>query len=225
YDNSIRITDSNIHLMIRELKKRKLFKNTIIVFLSDHGEAFYEHFIYGHMNSLHYELVDIPLFFHFPEKIRPARIFRPANIVDVYPSLLVLAGFSENLKSMDFLEGSPLFKKSSVQGPDDSIEFHSENYIYEPYHDNRSEYIFKMATVVGGAWKMKRNSHKAFGIHTAVITHEGKLIREDEENGLRYFYFPPGYRIEKRLEVNPLSEAPSSPVRKLYSLLPEGPER
>lgn len=207
YDDTLRITDASIQYLLEALRVRGLLDNTIIVFLSDHGEAFYEHGIYGHMNSLHRELVEIPLFFHYPRRLRPVRSGRPASIVDVFPSLLVLSGFEQSLATLPRLEGKSLF---SLRG--------------DALSDKRPDFRVSLATLVGGAWKMKRRTHLPFGIHTGVITSRGKLIYEAEENGTRFFFFRADDKIERRIPIDFDRHSPSADIRAMKRLLPAGPD-
>ena len=205
YDDAIRNTDANLQNIVEFLRKSGELENTIIVFTADHGEAFFEHNIFGHMNSLHSELVDIPIFFYWKNKLPSMRIDRAASIIDIYPSLTVLAGFAEEWKSMS-LEGYSLFQ------PDLTIN-----------NDIPADRTFPMATLVGSAWKMKRKSVLPFGIHTAVVTRQGKIIREMEEIGGRILFFAPKDRVEKREVLNPLTIESSPELQNLIQQLPNGP--
>jgi arylsulfatase A-like enzyme len=207
YDNSIRITDANLQEIIDFLKKEKNLENTIIIFVSDHGEAFYEHFIYGHMNSLHRELINVPLFFYWKNKINPIKISRPASIVDIFPSLIALSGFENDLKDIDYFQGENLFKND-----------------LKPKFGPRKNFEIHLATIVGGAWKMKRATPEPFGYHTGIITEKDKLIREDEEIGKRYFYYKNSDIKEERLAINPDDENLPERVKKLLKSLPKGPK-
>lgn len=66
--------------------------NTLIVFTSDHGEAFGEHGIHGHPNQLHEELLAVPLVFFAPGRIAPRRFFARVGTIDVLPTLRRLLG-------------------------------------------------------------------------------------------------------------------------------------
>ncbi len=209
YDDSLRITDANLRELFAALSRMGALRNTIVVILSDHGEAFYEHGIYGHMNSLHAELVDIPLVFSFPGRLAPARTHLPAGITDVFPSLIHLAGLDSGRADHDSgaWDGRSLFA---------GVEH------FAVRSDSRSDFVLPQATLVGGTWKNKQARATAFGVHTAVTTPEGKLIREQEEGALRYFFFPgAGDSREERVPVEP-KEA-SAVVRRLIQLLPQGP--
>lgn len=107
YDNAIRATDFQIQRVVETLEKKGLLENTILVFLSDHGEAFYEHKIYDHMYSLYSEMTHVPLFFYWKDKIKPQKTDIPATIVDLFPTLVRLAGLPE--KGLKNLDGVSLF--------------------------------------------------------------------------------------------------------------------
>ena len=96
YDDAIRITDANIEKLISYLERKRVLDNTIVVFVSDHGEAFYEHKIYDHMYSLYSELVDIPLFIYWKDHLKPRRTNVPVSLIDLYPTLLELTGLEKD---------------------------------------------------------------------------------------------------------------------------------
>jgi arylsulfatase A-like enzyme len=89
YDGEIAYTDSAIAALLRGLDRRNLRDNTLIVFLSDHGEEFFEHGGFEHGHSLYDELLHVPLFFILPERI-PAgvRLSRAVRLLDVAPTIL-----------------------------------------------------------------------------------------------------------------------------------------
>ena len=208
YDNAIRITDANLGKIIEYLEEAGELDNTIIVFLADHGEAFYEHKIYGHMNSLHTELIDIPLFFYWKNKISPARIKRPASILDVFPTLIELTGvLPESGETLD-IKGASLFHANLL-----------------PFRGVRDDFILPVFTIVGSAWKLKQDTGLPFGLHSAVITPYGKLVKENEETGTRYMYFKFGDKIEKREFYDIEHPGLSDSIQKLKKLLPPEPER
>jgi len=68
-------------------------EDILLVFTSDHGEEFSEHGGLGHAHSLYEELVRVPLVFYWPRGIPGGRtIDEPVSILDIYPTLLELAG-------------------------------------------------------------------------------------------------------------------------------------
>jgi len=201
YDDAIRITDFNLQEIVNFVHDSGELENTIIVFLADHGESFYDHFIYGHMNSLHKELIDIPLFFYWKNHLMPLETDRPAAITDVFPSLATLAGYGNDVKKIKYLQGESLFNEN-----------------LQPLTDNRDGFQIEIGTVVGSAWKEKKEGFDPFGYHVGIINNQGKLIKEQEEIGTRFFYFPSNDKLEKRVKLDMkknLSETNKNMVAKL----------
>jgi lipoteichoic acid synthase len=77
--------------ILKQLDRRKLRKNTIIVVLGDHGEGFGEKGVKQHDNNFYEEGLRVPLVFAGPGV--PAReVPGNASLVDVTPTLLSLLG-------------------------------------------------------------------------------------------------------------------------------------
>jgi hypothetical protein len=111
YDGEIAFTDHEIGNLLRGLESRGLTRNTLIVFLSDHGEEFYEHRCYGHGHSLYDELLRVPLVFSL-QGVLPVntRIKRQVRLVDVAPTILDMLGLEigpgfEGVSLKSLLEG------------------------------------------------------------------------------------------------------------------------
>lgn len=92
YDGEIRSTDDTLGRIVALLEERGLWKETALVVTADHGEEFFDHGQKGHKNNLYAESLHVPLL------VRPAggtaarSDDRVANGVDVFPTLLELAG-------------------------------------------------------------------------------------------------------------------------------------
>lgn len=93
YDGEIAWTDHHIGKILDDLETRGLLQNTIVALVSDHGEEFFEHGGKGHRSTLYDEVIRIPMILWYPEKI-PAgtRIEASTSIIDIFPTLLELAG-------------------------------------------------------------------------------------------------------------------------------------
>jgi len=93
YDNSIRWTDRLIGMLLAGLEKQGLRERTLIVFASDHGEAFGEHGLEGHARNVYAEVTDTPLVLGLPFRLEPGLVVesRTAN-VDVWPTVFELLG-------------------------------------------------------------------------------------------------------------------------------------
>jgi arylsulfatase A-like enzyme len=89
YDGEITFTDAAIADLLKGLDERNLRDNTLIVFLSDHGEEFFEHGGFEHGHTLYQELIHVPLLFRLPGKLpQGARLSRPVRLLDVAPTIL-----------------------------------------------------------------------------------------------------------------------------------------
>lgn len=93
YDNAIRWVDSLIGHLFDELDQRGLRERTLIVFSSDHGEAFGEHDGEGHARNVYGEVTTTPLILSFPFRLDPGIVVdaRSEN-VDLWPTVLELVG-------------------------------------------------------------------------------------------------------------------------------------
>ncbi len=87
YREEIKFTDFHIGRLLDELKARGIDKNTMIVFMADHGEEFLEHKAMGHSHTLYEELVHVPFMFSMPGLIQPRRIDTPVSTMDLLPTL------------------------------------------------------------------------------------------------------------------------------------------
>jgi arylsulfatase A-like enzyme len=101
YDNAVRWTDEQLGELMAELYRLSLHDKTLVVFASDHGEAFGEHGSEGHARDVHYEVVATPFIVSFPFKLEPGiAIEQPTENVDVWPTILELVGL-ESLPEAD----------------------------------------------------------------------------------------------------------------------------
>jgi glucan phosphoethanolaminetransferase (alkaline phosphatase superfamily) len=71
YDNSILFQDDMLRKIFFNLKKHNLLKNTVVIMVGDHGEAFKEHNSIGHIDTYNSETAAIPLMIYVPEGISP----------------------------------------------------------------------------------------------------------------------------------------------------------
>jgi arylsulfatase A-like enzyme len=84
-----------------------LLRDTIVVIVSDHGEAFGEHGILHHGRRLYDELVRVPLFIRAPGWPAGRVVDEPCSLVDVLPTVVKLCGLPEP-EGLDGSDLSPL---------------------------------------------------------------------------------------------------------------------
>ncbi len=94
YEAEIAHNDHQFGLFIDELRERGLYDEALIVLVSDHGEAFWEHGLRGHGKTLHEELLHVPLIVKAPHQTTAARVRSLAQHVDLLPTFTDYAGIA-----------------------------------------------------------------------------------------------------------------------------------
>jgi arylsulfatase A-like enzyme len=91
YDAAVRDADRAVGALLDALDATGRAGRTVVVVTADHGEEFYEHRGWSHGQSLHEELLRVPLLVRVPGT--PARrVGAPVMSVDVMPTVLAAAG-------------------------------------------------------------------------------------------------------------------------------------
>jgi len=103
YSGEVAYTDAQLGLLFDELEKSGALANTIVIFTSDHGEAFGEkdetyHGFFAYNSVLH-----VPLFAYYPG-VKPDRIDVNAGHCDIFPTVCELLG----LAAPAYLQGESL---------------------------------------------------------------------------------------------------------------------
>ncbi|MFB3905259.1 MAG: sulfatase [Acidobacteriota bacterium] len=90
YDAALAYLDSQLERLFNQLQARRLLDNTIVIFTSDHGEAFGNHNLFGHGNSLYREALHVPFLIYWSGRIPPRRLAKvvglsqvPATVMDL----------------------------------------------------------------------------------------------------------------------------------------------
>jgi arylsulfatase A-like enzyme/Tfp pilus assembly protein PilF len=93
YDADVAAADAVIGNLLAELKRLGIYDRATIVLLSDHGEGLGDHGEKQHGIFLYREVIQVPLMIKLPGADRGGeRVSAPAQLVDVAPTLLALAG-------------------------------------------------------------------------------------------------------------------------------------
>ncbi len=88
YDSEIRHVDERIKELFEHFG---WLDNSLVIFLADHGEEFWDHGRRGHNDSLYTEVTRVPLFVYH-RNIQPARIPENVHTYDVLPTLMSMLG-------------------------------------------------------------------------------------------------------------------------------------
>jgi len=106
YDTEIGYDDYYIGKLIKKIKEFNLYDDSLIIFLSDHGESFGEHDYYGHGRRLYNSGLHVPLIVKLPGKSNdPTVIERNVSLLDIAPTILSQLG----IPIPEDMEGEDLF--------------------------------------------------------------------------------------------------------------------
>lgn len=108
YKNSVYFDDYLVGKILKTLGETGGLKDTVVMVLGDHGEAFLERGRYGHNQGYSPEEVRVPLVFYAPGRA-PARIKTLTDHLDIVPTIMPLAGVRNPAE--DYSNGRGLFDK------------------------------------------------------------------------------------------------------------------
>ena len=95
YDGEIAAADAVVGSVTAELKRLGAYDRAIVVLLADHGEGLGEHGEQEHGLLLYRSTLQVPLLLKLPGgRLAGSSVAAPAQLVDVYPTLLALAGIA-----------------------------------------------------------------------------------------------------------------------------------
>ena len=94
YDGNLRMADAAVEQVFAALQRAGRWENALIVVTADHGEAFMEHGLLSHNETLFDEMLHVPLIVRPPPGSRPDAVdtARPVSLIDILPTVLALVG-------------------------------------------------------------------------------------------------------------------------------------
>ncbi|RMH21157.1 MAG: hypothetical protein D6696_06495 [Acidobacteria bacterium] len=133
YDGEIAAADAVVGRLLDHLRRLGLYRRSIIVLLSDHGEGLGDHGEREHGILLYREALQVPLILKLPEaRLAGRRSAHPAQLIDVVPTVLDLLGQPRP----DRLAGSSLRALLAGEAPERAL--YAETY-YPRLHMGWSE--------------------------------------------------------------------------------------
>jgi arylsulfatase A-like enzyme/predicted Zn-dependent protease len=109
YDGEIATADSIVGRVLAGLKEQGIYDRAVILLLSDHGEGLGDHGEQEHGIFLYREALQVPMILKLPAGRRGgSRVAAPAQIVDVFPTLLSLVGVAVPREAAGAFPGRPL---------------------------------------------------------------------------------------------------------------------
>ena len=145
YLASTSFVDSQVGRVLDALKRNGYQENTVVVLWSDHGWHLGEKLITG-KNSLWDRSTRVPLIFAGPGISEGARCTQPAELLDMYPTLVELCGLPEK-KGLEGISLMPQLKDANALRERPAITTHnhdnhgvrSVNWRYIQYADGSEE--------------------------------------------------------------------------------------
>lgn len=101
YDENLAYADYHFKLLRQTLQRLDLWEKSIIMILSDHGEAFGEHGKLGHGSTIFDETIRVPLIIRFPSfmGVQGTRVSSMVELVDLFPTILKIFEIPDNRKT------------------------------------------------------------------------------------------------------------------------------
>jgi arylsulfatase A-like enzyme len=88
YDEEVAYTDSHLGRLLEFVEAAGLWESTLVIFVSDHGEEFWEHGALGHRCTLYQEVVGVPLVVADPSDGRHSVIRTPVETRWLFGTIL-----------------------------------------------------------------------------------------------------------------------------------------
>jgi choline-sulfatase len=129
YDIELGYIDEQLGRFWEFLNRRELLNNTLVVFLSDHGESLGEHGESTHGYFIYQSTLHVPMIIHWPghwpttQPAHPKRIEEPVSLLDPAPTVLQFAGVKRPVE----FQGRSLLGLLAEGKPAASEEIYSES--------------------------------------------------------------------------------------------------
>lgn len=125
YDAEIRFTDDVVGQVLRVIRERIGMEHSLVLFTSDHGEAFGEHGMVEHGHSLHGEVARVPLLLADRGRDAGRRTETHVQTLDILPTLVGLALGEERVP-----EGVGTSLAPVIRGAPRGLPLYAEGVLY-----------------------------------------------------------------------------------------------
>ena len=164
YYAMVDLIDFNVGRMVAALNETEQLNNTIVIFMSDHGEMLGDHGIYLKGPHFYEEAVRVPLIFSWPGQFKTGlKVEGLTELIDITPTLLDAAGLS----IPQFIQGKTLLPILSGKANPN----HHRNSVFSEYY-NAWSHKHSYGTM------HRTNSHKMIVYHG---TDQGELYDLDKD--------------------------------------------
>ena len=109
YDGLVSRMDAAIGGLLADVSELVGDDPLLVIFTSDHGEAFFEHEVLGHGQEIYQELLRVPLLIALPDGAGGALRDDPVALIDIVPTVLDVVGLPrvEELAGRSLMERQP----------------------------------------------------------------------------------------------------------------------
>ncbi len=106
YNGEVAFVDHLFGEFLNTVQTEGMYDSSAILLVSDHGEEFWEHGLWGHGSSLTSALIEVPFILKVPGQLTGVRTNRLAQHIDILPTFLALAGTppATNLRGVNLVQ-------------------------------------------------------------------------------------------------------------------------
>jgi arylsulfatase A-like enzyme len=119
------LIDAQVGRLVDHLKKTGEYENTIIIFMSDHGEMLGDHGLYYKAINMYDAAIHIPFIIHYPAKLKPRRYKNTIEAMHIAPTLVEAAGLSEELGMQCKSIWKQMVNSEEIEGEDIYCEYYN----------------------------------------------------------------------------------------------------
>jgi arylsulfatase A-like enzyme len=169
YDSEIAYVDDQIGRFLEGVGEVVSLENTLVVFVSDHGESLGEHNYWGHGRNLFEPNLRIPMGIVFPGQVAPRVESAPALISDIAPTVVSLLSF----EVPDFFQGfdwAPVFSGEIASPMDRITHYEAHKGAVRPYEAKegfRERGLMEVGRLAGKKkelFRLKGDKHMEFDL-------------------------------------------------------------
>ncbi|UCF36114.1 MAG: sulfatase, partial [Acidobacteriota bacterium] len=166
YDGSIRGMDDEIARVLEALEGLGLRDDTLIAFLSDHGEEFLEHGHPWHGRTVYGEMTNVPMMLNWPGRLSAGTVIEDTvQSIDLLPTLLEISG----LEIPELYQGESLVPYFSPNGESQQLEDLQRRPVFSerrtPSGAQEETAMRDAFAVVQDGWKLIHNTVRPEGIN------------------------------------------------------------
>jgi len=134
YDGEIAFADAQVGRLIRFLKSKGLYRNTLIVLSGDHGESLGEHGEKTHGFFIYNATLHVPFIIHLPGAVSPRVVPDLVSLADLMPTVLQTL----KLEIPSEVQGRSLLPLMKTKNPEEARSLYAETFLPR-LHFNWSE--------------------------------------------------------------------------------------